>query len=237
MRVSPGEEILEGQVVTVTCSSDGAPPPSLLLRSDEAGLLLSGPSPLLVSLQLNRSAQFHCQASNRFGVQQANGAVSVAGMISRPVGPAPSHVDLLKTLSFSASPLQVSVSPTSLAHLGSTLVLTCRALGCPRPPTLTWRRLDQNQTLLLRTGPAGLEEPEPGASGDSGEPGGPGEPGPEETVSMLTLEDVDFQVQGNYSCEAQCGSVVRTRTVPVQVFCESSTMSRQLFVGGTRPRK
>lgn len=229
----------EGQEVTVTCSSDGAPPPLLLLRSEEAGHLLSGPSPLLVLLQLNGSTHFHCQASNRLGVQQVNGAVRVAGMTSLPVSsrPRPTHVNLLKTLFFSASPLQVSISPTPPAHLGSTLVLTCRASGCPYPPTLTWRRLDQNQTLLQGKQPAALEEPEPGASGDPGEPGGKGTPGPGETVSLLTLENVDFQVEGNYSCEAQCGPVVRTRAIQVQVFCESSTMCRQLFVGGARPRK
>lgn len=56
-------------------------------------------------------------------------------------------------------------------------------------------------------------------------------------MSLLTLEDVDLQDQGNYSCDAQCGPVVRTRTVHVQVFCESSPMSGQLSVGGARPRK
>lgn len=56
-------------------------------------------------------------------------------------------------------------------------------------------------------------------------------------MSLVTLENVDFQVQGNYSCEAQCGPVVRTRTIQVQVFCESSTMSRQISVGGARPMK
>lgn len=89
LQVSPGEEVLEGQEVTVSCSSDGAPPPSLLLRSEEAGLLLSGPGPLSVSLQLNSSAHFHCQASNRLGVQQVNRAVNVAGMTSLPMATRP----------------------------------------------------------------------------------------------------------------------------------------------------
>lgn len=56
-------------------------------------------------------------------------------------------------------------------------------------------------------------------------------------MSLLTLEDVNLQDQGNYSCEARCGPVVRTKIVQVQVFCESSAMSRQLSVGGARPRK
>lgn len=233
------EEVLEGNEVTVTCSSDGAPTPSLLLRSEEAGLLLSGPAPLSVSLQLNGSAHFHCQASNRLGVQQVNRAVKVAGMTSLPVlsRPRPQPGEPVQdSVSLSASPLQVSLGPAPPAHLGSTLVLTCRAFGCPHPPTLNWRRLEQNQTLLQGTQPAGPGEPgEPGGSGASGEL--PGEPGQAEMISLLTLEDVDIQDQGNYSCEAQCGPVVRTKTVHVQVFCESSPMSRQLSVEGTGPRK
>lgn len=55
-------------------------------------------------------------------------------------------------------------------------------------------------------------------------------------MSLLTLEAVDLEDQGNYSCVAQCGSVVRTRTVQVQVFCESNTVSRQVSVGEARPR-
>lgn len=51
-------------------------------------------------------------------------------------------------------------------------------------------------------------------------------------MSLLTLEDVDLQDQGDYSCVAQCGPVVRTSTVQVQVFCESSTVSGQVSVGG-----
>lgn len=56
-------------------------------------------------------------------------------------------------------------------------------------------------------------------------------------VSLMTLEDLDLQDQGNYSCTAQCGPVVRTRTVQVQVFCESRTVSGQVSVCGARPRK
>lgn len=85
LQVSPGEEMLEGQEVTVTCRSDGAPPPLLLLRSEEAGLSLSGPAPLSVLLQLNGSAHFYCQASNQLGVQQVTRAVKVAGMTSLPM--------------------------------------------------------------------------------------------------------------------------------------------------------
>ncbi|XP_075901672.1 vascular cell adhesion protein 1b isoform X2 [Nelusetta ayraudi] len=198
LQVSPGEEVLEGQEVTVTCSSDGPPLPSLLLRSEGAGILRSGPAPLSVTLLLNGSAHFYCLASNPLGAQQVSRAVRVA-----------------------ASPLKVSLSPAPPAPLGTPLVLTCRASGCSHPPTLTWRRLDQNQTLLQGTQPGGLGGPgEPGVSGDPGESGigGPGGPGPEETVSLLTLEDVDLQDQGDYSCVAQCGPVVRTRTVQVQVF-------------------
>lgn len=223
--VSPGEEVLEGQGVTVTCSSDGAPPPSLLLSLEGEGLLCSGSTPVSVTMPLNNSAHFHCEASNQHGAQQVSRVVKVAGIMSLPLLNSPAHSQVTLLLKFpvapSASPLQVSLSPAPPAHLGSTLVLTCKASGCPRPITLTWRRQDRNHKLLQETQP-----------GELGEPGTGGAAGREETVSLLTLEDLELQDQGHYSCQAKCGPVVRTGTVQVQVFCESSTVSEQVLVGG-----
>lgn len=103
-----------------------------------------------------------------------------------------------------ASPLQVSLSPRAQAvELGSNLVLTCRASGCVHPPTLTWKRLDQDQTLLQKTQA-------------------------EDMVSLLSIQELDLQDQGEYRCEAQCGSVVRAGSTYIQVFCESRVISLNL---------
>lgn len=99
----------------------------------------------------------------------------------------------------SAHPMQVEVSSqVSAAERGSGLVLTCKASRCLRPPTLTWRRMDQNQTVLQRTQQ-------------------------EDGLSMLHLQDLDLRDQGGYSCEAECDSVIRTRNTQVHVYCESDT--------------
>lgn len=104
--MSPGEEVLEGQEVTVTCSSDGPPLPSLLLRSEGAGILRSGPAPISVTLLLNGSTHFYCLASNPLGAQQVSRAVRVTGMTSLPVSsrPASSQVRLLSEGSSSLPP-------------------------------------------------------------------------------------------------------------------------------------
>ncbi|KAK2835111.1 hypothetical protein Q5P01_015595 [Channa striata] len=93
-----------------------------------------------------------------------------------------------------AHPLHVEVSPQVWeAEQGSNLTLTCKASGCVHPPTLTWRNKDQNQTVLQRT-----QEPD--------------------GLSLLHLQELDFQNQGGISCEAECDSVIRTRTAQVHLY-------------------
>lgn len=107
----------------------------------------------------------------------------------------------------SAHPLQVEVSPrVSKVERGSGLILTCRASGCLHALTLTWRRMNQNQTYLQRTQQ-------------------------EDGLSLLHLQDMDLQEQGGFSCEAECESVLRTRTTQVHVFCESNTPEMRSLKG------
>ncbi|XP_035509389.1 vascular cell adhesion protein 1-like [Morone saxatilis] len=102
-------------------------------------------------------------------------------------------VDEAQSGLLSAHPLQVEVSPlVSAAERGSDLVLTCTASGCVHPPTLTWRRTDQNQTVLQRTQQQG-------------------------GLSLLHLQDLDLQNQGGYSCEAECDSVIRTGNTQIHI--------------------
>lgn len=93
-----------------------------------------------------------------------------------------------------AHPLQVEASPQLSAERGSALILSCRASGCfHHPPTLTWRRTNHNQTVLQRTQQ-------------------------QDGLTLLRLQDLDLQDQGGYSCEAECDSVIRTRTIQVYVY-------------------
>lgn len=43
----------------------------------------------------------------------------------------------------------------------------------------------------------------------------------QEGQSTLVLEKLDLQDQGVYRCEAECGPVIRTRDVLVDIYCES----------------
>ncbi|XP_029985442.1 vascular cell adhesion protein 1b isoform X2 [Sphaeramia orbicularis] len=121
--VSPDEEVVEGQEVTLTCHSEGAPPPMLVLKREEVELQRtdSASSYLIFNIssaQLEDSAHYQCEASNQYGAQVDNRTVTVR-----------------------VHPLQVQVmQQVAAADRGSGLVLTCQASGCLHPPTLTWRR-------------------------------------------------------------------------------------------------
>ncbi|XP_032428222.1 vascular cell adhesion protein 1b [Xiphophorus hellerii] len=134
LSVDPGEEVVEGQQVNFTCSSEGAPPPSLVLRRKGEELLRTDSAPLLSfslpSVSLEDSAHYECEASNQYGSQQESRSITV-----------------------SAHPLQLYSSPQVSAERGSALILTCNASGCLHPPAFSWRRTDRNRTLLQRTEP------------------------------------------------------------------------------------
>ncbi|XP_037324549.2 vascular cell adhesion protein 1b [Pungitius pungitius] len=140
LSVSPGTQVTEGQQVTLTCRSDGAPPAALKLRREgvelqrmDPGSSSSSLSFRLSSAQVGDSAHYQCEAANVYGSQQTTSSITV-----------------------SAHPLQVEVSPAvSLAEKGSGLVLTCRASRCPHPPVFTWRT-DRDRIVLGGTGQVGL---------------------------------------------------------------------------------
>uniref|UniRef100_A0A3Q2WAD4 Vascular cell adhesion molecule 1 n=1 Tax=Haplochromis burtoni TaxID=8153 RepID=A0A3Q2WAD4_HAPBU len=91
-------------------------------------------------------------------------------------------------------PLQVEASPRVSAARGSALSLSCKASGCLHTPILlTWLRKDQNQTVLQTTWP-------------------------QDGLSVLHLQDLDLQDRGEYSCQAQCETVNRSRNIQVHVY-------------------
>ncbi|KAM8746038.1 vascular cell adhesion protein 1b isoform 2-T2 [Acanthopagrus schlegelii] len=134
LSVSPGEEVLEGQQVTLTCLSDGTPTPKIVLRREGVELQTTDHASSTLSFSLpsarpEDSAHYQCESSNQYGAQLVSSSVSVT-----------------------AHPLQVEVSPlVSAAERGSALVLTCRASGCLHPPSITWTRTGQDGSVLQRT--------------------------------------------------------------------------------------
>uniref|UniRef100_A0A3B3BLX2 Vascular cell adhesion molecule 1 n=1 Tax=Oryzias melastigma TaxID=30732 RepID=A0A3B3BLX2_ORYME len=132
LSVSPGEEVVEGQKVTFTCSSDGAPAPKLLVKRGEKVVRVhEDGSPLTFSIRsatLEDSASYLCEASNKHGSQAVSSVVTVRGQFA-----------------------PISAKPLVSAERGSALTLTCRASGCRHSLTLLWRKMDRNQTVLQRT--------------------------------------------------------------------------------------
>lgn len=176
LSVSPGEEVVEGQMVTLTCRSEAAPPPLLVLRREGVELQRTdSASPLLSfnisSAQRENSAHYYCEASNQYGSQLVSSSLTVT-----------------------AHRLQVEVSPLlTAAERGSHLVLTCRASECAHPPTITWRRIDREGTVLQQ-----IQQ--------------------EDGLSKLHLQDLDLQDQGEYVCQAECDSVIRTEHAHISVY-------------------
>ncbi|XP_034092831.1 vascular cell adhesion protein 1-like isoform X3 [Gymnodraco acuticeps] len=233
LSVSPGEQVLEGQQVTFTCQSDGAPPPTLVLRREGEELQRtdsassSSLSFSLSSASLQDSASYLCEASNQYGAHLVNRSITVT-----------------------AHPLQVDLSPlVPAADRGSDLLLTCRASGCLLPPTFTWRRTDQNHTLLQgshqnqnhtllqgshqnqnhtllqgshqnqnHTLLQGSHQNHTLLQGSHQNQNHTLLQGSHQNQSLLLLQDVDLQDQGGYSCEAECDSVIRTAEIQLHVF-------------------
>ncbi|XP_061680088.1 vascular cell adhesion protein 1b isoform X3 [Syngnathoides biaculeatus] len=192
MWVHPGQEVLEGQRVTFVCRSDGAPPPSLVLRRDGAELQVSDTAPSLtfsLMAQPQDSAHYQCAAANAFGTQRVTRRVAVTAVNQLTICRWRGGVVVVVRLC-EAHPLRVEVRPqVASAAVNSAVLLTCECWGCSSPPTLTW----------TRTAPSGAVPP------------------PQEE-SRLVLRDVQPRDRGGYVCRATCDNVTRSGRATVHVY-------------------
>ncbi|KAK7889156.1 hypothetical protein WMY93_024716 [Mugilogobius chulae] len=128
------EQVLEGRSLTLTCQSDGAPPPTLVLSRNGAELYRENSTHFLFfnlsSIQLQDSAHYQCESTNQLGAARDGRNITVG-----------------------VHPLQVSVlQQVTAADSGSSLVLTCETQGCSQTPVLTWTKTgSDSDPVLLRT--------------------------------------------------------------------------------------
>ncbi|KAL1023191.1 hypothetical protein UPYG_G00037490 [Umbra pygmaea] len=173
--VTPASGVKEGESVTVSCRSDGAPVGRVVLRrlsEDQAVELQSSydtfTSFTMDSAQLADSAVYQCEASNEYGSQNVSTLLSIG-----------------------VHPLEVEMDTEVTTEMGSNLVLSCRASGCPQP-AFSWRGVQDvpvHSSVLTQ-----------------------------DSLSQLHMGSVGLANEQTYTCEARCGSVIKTKQTEVKVF-------------------
>ncbi|XP_035654961.1 vascular cell adhesion protein 1-like [Oncorhynchus keta] len=173
--VSPASEVKEGESVTVSCLSDGAPVVRMVLRrlSEDQDVELQSSNGFSTSFTLSSalladSALYQCQAFNEHGSQKVSALLSVEEY-----------------------PLEVAMDVGVTAEMGSNLVLSCRAWGCPQPAFYWSSMLDMSVHSRAHT---------------------------QDSLSQLYLGPLGLINEQAYTCEAKCGSVIKAKHAEVKVF-------------------
>ncbi|KAM8889906.1 vascular cell adhesion protein 1b [Synchiropus picturatus] len=127
LTVSPNTTVTEGQPLTLTCRSDGAPPPTLVLSRRGVPLLTAVSEALLTipALTPGDSGHYQCSARNEHGSQVVSSDITVRG-----------------------HPLTVELLPRQLfAPLGSSQILRCESSGCLEEPRFSWSGISPGRSV------------------------------------------------------------------------------------------
>lgn len=174
---SPRSSLKEGDSVTIFCKSSEVPVTRVVLRkrvNDEETELKTKEgaeaSVTLDSVKLSDMGMFVCEAFNEFGSQRTT-----------------------LNLNIEAHLLKVELQPngTIASDRGSSLVLSCQALGCPHPE-FSWKNLS-NMPIHRQPKTDGF-------------------------LSQLLFDPVEVDDEGTYLCEVTCGSIKKSKQTEVKVF-------------------
>ncbi|XP_033985883.1 B-cell receptor CD22-like isoform X4 [Trematomus bernacchii] len=126
--VSPSDEIKEGSLVTLTCSSDANPAAKYTWykgkRNPDLPPLNEGPQLVFSSISSSDSGQYCCTAENKLGTKASK--------------------DISIDVNYAPKTSSVSASPSAEIEIGKSLQLTCKG-GANPAATHTWYK--DNHTL------------------------------------------------------------------------------------------
>ncbi|XP_074118911.1 LOW QUALITY PROTEIN: vascular cell adhesion protein 1 [Sminthopsis crassicaudata] len=126
--ITPSSSVQEKDSVTMTCFSEGLPPPQIFWSKKQDGedlLPLSENATLiLVDVRKEDSGTYVCEAKNQFGTSRKEVEVIVEIPLT----------------------MEISPGPKIAAQIGDSLALTCTTMGCDAP-LFSWKTLIDSPLL------------------------------------------------------------------------------------------
>ncbi|KTF75791.1 hypothetical protein cypCar_00041141, partial [Cyprinus carpio] len=194
VQITPREAVREGDSVTLTCSSDGAPPAESFawFKEGESGSVPDSfrPELRLWSLDYRDHGEYFCVARNPLGTDRSRPILlnvtyspKNTRILISPKGDIMEGFAVNLTCRSNANPpiekyawykvngdapknTSVLARPSTVIEAGSSLTLTCISQGNPAVENYTWHRINAADAWETRSGPSyTIAEISPGASG------------------------------------------------------------------------
>ncbi|XP_073723607.1 hemicentin-1 isoform X2 [Misgurnus anguillicaudatus] len=130
----PSSTVLEGNPVTLNCSSEANPPNNYTLYRDIGGrlqLIQTGFNLSYRAINRTQSGRYYCVAQNKYGQQNSS---------------------VLLDIQYPPNGTSISVSPSSTILEGNPVSMNCSSNGYPAVVNYTWYRANGGQLQLLQTG-------------------------------------------------------------------------------------